>query len=131
MVGPPLTLFELGNCALNEYTSPLGKPRTKSHAFRPHLETAHFSNQYAQVLLRRRVATDLVAFLEERGYAKITIKDLSRFEVNYVVVRTVDGRKSMLEAEDCGRYHYQELQWKLHDPYAWLLHMVEGGGLDR
>ncbi|KAI9919913.1 hypothetical protein PsorP6_015686 [Peronosclerospora sorghi] len=118
-------------------------------------QTAHFANQYAQVLLRRRAASapdayvlgyhredvrqiqrqlrllglvcvfmaakieevhppkaaDLVAFLAERGDAKVAVEDLSRFEVNYV----------------------GELQWNLHPttPYAWLLFMVAGGSADQ
>ncbi|KAI9895631.1 hypothetical protein PsorP6_018863 [Peronosclerospora sorghi] len=134
---------------------------TATH-FALHRQTAHFANQYAQVLLRRRVASapeyvigyredvrhikrklrvlglacvfmaakieevhppraaDLVAFLAERGDAKIAVEDLIRFEANYVV------------ADDWGRYDYQELQWKLHPttPYTWLLHMVVGSSAD-
>ncbi|KAI9910314.1 hypothetical protein PsorP6_010088 [Peronosclerospora sorghi] len=109
---------------------------TSTH-FALHRQTAHFANQYAQVLLRSRVASapeyiigyredvlhikrnlrvlglacvfmaakieevhpprsaDIVAFLAERGDAKIAVEDLIRFEANYIVVRAVDGRKSM------------------------------------
>uniref|UniRef100_A0AAV1TUV0 Cyclin N-terminal domain-containing protein n=1 Tax=Peronospora matthiolae TaxID=2874970 RepID=A0AAV1TUV0_9STRA len=118
-------------------------------------QTAHFANQYAQVLLRRRAATlqDMAATtkwhrdvphvqkqLRVLGlvcvFMAAKIEEVHPPKAADLVAFLADRGGTQLVAQDLARFEVEyigELQWNLHPttPYAWLLFMVAGGSADQ
>ncbi|CEG39357.1 G1/S-specific cyclin E [Plasmopara halstedii] len=117
-------------------------------------QTAHFANQYAQVLLRRRVAFSkksyTIGFRDDVRYMQRQLRVLGLSCVFMAAkIEEVHPPKAAelvaflakrgavkLAAEDLARLEVDyvvELQWNLHPttPYAWLLFMVAGGSADQ
>ncbi|CAH0476190.1 unnamed protein product [Peronospora belbahrii] len=114
-------------------------------------QTAHFANQYAQVLLRRRVLSSACErYGDEVYYSPKQLKLLglvcvfmaAKIEEVHppkaadLVAFLAEKGRVQVAAEDLARFEVNyvvELQWNLHPttPYAWLLFMVAGGSADQ
>ncbi|ETI32984.1 hypothetical protein F441_20176 [Phytophthora nicotianae CJ01A1] len=117
-------------------------------------QTAHFANQYAQVLLRRRAAAaqescvagygDDVRHMQRQlrvlGLACVfmaaKIEEVHPPKAAELVAFLAERGVTQLAGEDLARLEVDyvvELQWNLHPttPYAWLLFMVAGGSADQ
>ncbi|RLN48115.1 hypothetical protein BBJ29_004178 [Phytophthora kernoviae] len=113
-------------------------------------QTAHFANQYAQVLLRRRAAQqdqfgyeDVPAVqrqLRVLGLACVfmaaKIEEVHPPKAAELVAFLAERGGTQLAAEDLAKLEVDyvvELQWNMHPttPYAWLLFMVAGGSADQ
>ncbi|KAF4031653.1 Cyclin N-terminal domain [Phytophthora infestans] len=117
-------------------------------------QTAHFANQYAQVLLRQRAAAaqescetgygDDVRHMQRQlrvlGLACVfmaaKIEEVHPPKAAELVAFLAERGVTQLADEDLARLEVDyvvELQWNLHPttPYAWLLFMVAGGSADQ
>lgn len=117
-------------------------------------QTAHFANQYAQVLLRRRVSSLQDQYTIDYGddvrhtqrqlrvlglscvFMAAKIEEVHPPKAAELVAFLAKRGSVQLAAEDLARLevnHVVELQWNLHPttPYAWLLFMVAGGSADQ
>ncbi|KAF1773966.1 Cyclin-like [Phytophthora cactorum] len=117
-------------------------------------QTAHFANQYAQVLLRRRAAAaqencvagygedvrHMQRQLRVLGLACVfmaaKIEEVHPPKAAELVAFLAERGATQLAGEDLARLEVDyvvELQWNLHPttPYAWLLFMVAGGSADQ
>ncbi|TDH66735.1 uncharacterized protein CCR75_003382 [Bremia lactucae] len=117
-------------------------------------QTAHFANQYAQVLLRRRAAASLhenftfghgsdVRHMQKQlrvlglscVFMAAKIEEVHPPKAAEFMAFLAERGCVQLAAEDLARLEVDyvvELQWNLHPttPYAWLLFMVAGGSAD-
>ncbi|KAE9036661.1 hypothetical protein PR003_g15692 [Phytophthora rubi] len=116
-------------------------------------QTAHFANQYAQVLLRRRAAASqgcYAAYTEDARHTQrqlrvlglacvfmaAKIEEVHPPKAAELAAFLAERGGTQLGPDDLARLEVDyvvELQWNLHPttPYAWLLFMVAGGSADQ